>query len=39
MLKHPSDYIIYKGPTFSVEWYYTEDYLGRIKEGTYYAEE
>ena len=35
MLKHPSNYIIYKGPTFTVEWYYTED--GRMPAYEYYS--
>jgi len=25
MRKYPSDYVIYKGPVYTVEWYYTQD--------------
>ena len=36
MLKYPSDYIIYKGPTYTIEWYYTKN--RRMPAYEYYTE-
>ena len=35
MPRYPSGYIIYKGPTYTVEWYYTED--GEMPAYEYYS--
>ena len=36
MPKYPSDYVIYKGPAYIIEWYYTQD--GKMSAYEYFKD-